>query len=219
MRGLVTSDWHMGDGTMADNFLGQDYKVLDFIEKINPDLLVLAGDIFELWQCKMKDIKHAHYPIVNYIDSKYSKLSRPEIIRLKGNHDYTLTGQSKLEITTKSGKRILITHGFQNDPWMTSLISRFFTWCYGNVERLTAEQNIFSTSKRITNKAHEYAIKQLIKPDHYHIVILGHTHIIGIEDMCRKYIRHAVYANSGCCCDNKIQGIFFDTETDEIKEV
>jgi len=217
MRSLIISDLHMGDGTGTDDFIAQDDKVLNFIENINPDILYLNGDIFELWQCSMRKIRKFHYTFTNYVEGKYYKpVIFPQIVKLKGNHDYSLLGQMKAEITTRSGKKVLITHGFQNDPLMTNPISRFFTWCLGRIERLIPNiDNVFSASKRINNKANEYAMQQLKK---YDIVILGHTHKIE----CKQYLvlgRFVTYANSGTCTNGKIQGILLDTDTDEIKIV
>ena len=217
MKALILSDLHMGDGTGSDEFMEQDYKILNFIGSIAPDSLYLNGDIFELWKCKMKNIRSFHYTLTKFVDGEYVHgMIFPEVIRIKGNHDYTLFGKMKVEITTKSGKKILITHGFQNDPWMTNPISRFFTWCLGRVEKLIPDiDNVFSASKRINNKANEYAMQQLTK---YDIVILGHTHKIE----CKQYLilgRFVTYANSGTCTNGKLQGILIDTETDEIKVV
>jgi predicted phosphodiesterase len=160
-----------------------------------------------------------HYALTKFVDGEYVHgMIFPEVIRIKGNHDYSLFGKMKAELVTDSGKKILITHGFQNDPWMTNPISRFATWCFGRIERLIpGANNIFGTSKRITNKASDYAFEQLKK---YDVVVLGHTHEVGMRFYSMdERGRTPLYVNSGCCCDGKIEGILIDTKTDEIKIV
>jgi len=217
MRALVISDLHIGDGTEADDFRGQDDRILNFISSIAPDRLYFNGDIFELWQCRMKDIRSLHYALTKFVDGEYVHgMIFPEVIRIKGNHDYSLFGKMKAELVTDSGKKILITHGFQNDPWMTNPISRFATWCFGRIERLIpGANNIFGTSKRITNKAQEYAMKMGKKYDY---VVLGHTHEIGLDWVLLDG-KTVLYANSGCCCSGKMQGLLIDTKDSSVKMV
>ena len=54
MRILCISDLHMGNGLRGDDFGDNDTKLLKWIWKMQPHEVILVGDIFELWQFKMR---------------------------------------------------------------------------------------------------------------------------------------------------------------------
>lgn len=224
MKYLIISDLHIGDGTGTDDFGDNDFQLLSFLSEglweKRFDKVILNGDIYELWQCGMRRIREAHRSICRYLESEV------RLERVKGNHDYILGGKIKKIIKTKSGKKILITHGFQADGWMNSPIARFLSWCLGKVEKLFPKiDNVFCKPEAIEEKVRSYAFKKLKE---YDVVILGHTHkqkikkirpIIG--NLLRDEIveKELIYANSGCCLDGRIEGILLDTETDELEIV
>ena len=189
MKYMIISDLHLGDGSNADDFGNNDDKLIKLIKKENPDKLILNGDIFECWQFKMRKIEIAHKKIIDFFNSI-------DTIYIKGNHDYSLFGRLEYVINTDQ-KKILITHGFQNDPLMTNRFIRFGVYLVGLVERIFPNiDNIFSKSKQDSNiekNAMKYAKTKLKKYDQ---VILGHTHKAG-KFLDKKYI------NDGSCIDGK----------------
>ena len=57
---VIVGDLHIGDGSNADGFLTSD-NYLEFVRFVkwveqndSVDKLVIAGDLFELWQCKIE---------------------------------------------------------------------------------------------------------------------------------------------------------------------
>ena len=63
MNTYIVSDLHMGDGSASDNFApikSRFEEFLDMVEKDEGYKLVLAGDIFEIWQSRMGEIGRAH---------------------------------------------------------------------------------------------------------------------------------------------------------------
>ncbi len=216
---LIISDLHLADGTNLDDFgkkgetEARELALIDFINAQSPIRVYLNGDIYELWQTKMKRIRQAHPTIIHFFESD------PRIRFLVGNHDLTLTGKSTAEFMTKSGKKVLISHGFQNDLGMSSAIMRFWTWIIGKLEILIHPDidrigDIFFKNQNkeiLMEKVRDYAAKQLI---YYDICICGHSHYNEIGELNGK-----PYANSGGCIWGKIEGILLDCETDELSIV
>jgi len=204
MKILVISDLHLNDGSGADDFGDNDLRLISWLCSFRYDMLVLNGDIYELWQSRKKKIRQAHKALFYYLETMLSA----QLIQLKGNHDYRLFKLLSKVIKTKSGKRILITHGFQNDPWMTSPVSRFLVWCVGIIEKpIPGIDNIWGTSKKISNKTFSYAMKMCKKYDY---VVCGHTHILR---------EGKSYFNSGTCQQGRLEGVLIDTDTDEIRTI
>ncbi|MBN2154646.1 MAG: metallophosphoesterase family protein [Candidatus Lokiarchaeota archaeon] len=220
MRILVVSDLHLGNGSKSDDFgygretFEREARFLEFVESQNPDRVYLNGDIYELWQARWKKIKKAHEKLVKVFEND------PKYIYIVGNHDFNLTGLYSDEIRTKSGKRVIIAHGFTADPWMNNVFTRTLIWFIGGLERLISPNIDLwphmlrrSGEKSILKKRQTKYAEKLLKT--YDICILGHTHYLDIDtnDVGR------IYANTGTCQTGKLQGILLDTETDEIRIV
>lgn len=88
---VILSDLHIGDMSDADDFYtsGNFEKFISFLEFIKNDeeveKIVIAGDFFELWQCKVEKI------LQMYVDlwKVFLKLKETgkKIIYIPGNHD------------------------------------------------------------------------------------------------------------------------------------
>jgi len=205
---LVINDLHLGDGSKADDFGDNDMNLISWIRHINPDNIILNGDIFELWQFGLHSIEEKHSVILKWIEETYKP------IYIKGNHDYTLTGRSRYVITLKNGDQIYIAHGHQSDNLMKNPISRFFTWCVGKIELLFPNiDNIWAKSKVAYNKAYNYAVDILGLG--YNNVILGHTHQVRLGNV----ISPRGYWNSGCCINGKFSGVLINIEENKIEMV
>jgi UDP-2,3-diacylglucosamine pyrophosphatase LpxH len=216
MRILIVSDLHLGNGTRSDDFgYGKDLeaieqKFLDFITEQNADRIYLNGDIYELWQARWKKIEDTHKKIITVFEND------PKYVRIVGNHDFSLSGLYSDEIVTKSGKRAIIMHGFQADPWMNNAFVRFLVWIVGGLERLISP-NVDAWSHIFRRKGKKSILKErqikyaanLLKK--YDICVLGHTHYHSIDTS-----EAGIYANSGTCQNGKLQGVILDTDTDEV---
>jgi UDP-2,3-diacylglucosamine pyrophosphatase LpxH len=216
MRIFIVSDLHLGDGTPADDFslkadaLTHGEKLISFINDQNPDEIYFNGDIFELWQHRKKNIKKIHGPLVEFIEHD------PRSVVLKGNHDYKLKG-ALTHSFQMNGKKILISHGFQNNPRMTSWFSRALCWILGIIER-TFNPHIDTAYRRFINslantqvveKTREYAETQL---EDYDIVICGHTH-----HLLKEQLPNGLYANTSCCINGRLEGVLLETDADTVK--
>ncbi len=216
MKILVVSDLHLGNGSKSDDFgYGKELeererKFLEFVNAQNADRIYLNGDIYELWQARWKKIEKAHEKLITIFEND------PKYIRIVGNHDFSLSGLYSDEIRTKSGKRVIILHGFQADPWMNNIFVRFFVWVLGGLERLISP-NIDTSHHVFRKKGNKSMLKKqqikfaanLLKT--YDICILGHTHYHEID-----FSEDRIYANSGTCQNGKLQCIILDTDTDEV---
>ncbi|MHA1112153.1 MAG: UDP-2,3-diacylglucosamine diphosphatase [Promethearchaeota archaeon] len=219
MKILVVSDLHLGNGTRSDDFghgeelQAIEQRFLDFVKAQNADRVYLNGDIYELWQARWKKVEKAHKKIIDVFEND------PKYVRIVGNHDFSLSGLYSDEIRTKSGKRVIILHGFQADPHMNNAFVRFFVWILGGLERLISP-NIDKSHHIFRKKGDKSMLKKrqikfaanLLKT--YDICVLGHTHFFGIDES-----EDGIYANSGTCQNGSLQGIIIDTDTDEVSMV
>jgi len=211
MKILVISDIHLGDGSKSDDFgnRANEIKLKKWIEKQKADRIYLNGDIYELWQFKPQAVKNAHYMFWKYLHGR-------KFVHIRGNHDYQLMGPLTKTLKTKSGKRVLISHGFQNDKLMTNPFSRLFVWIIGQtLEKLFPDIDNEDGYKHKRNKSRtirntlKYAEKMWKR---YDIVILGHSH----KQMTERSYVYGIYANCGTCANGKLQGVLLDTLTDKV---
>jgi len=88
---IVISDLHVGDASGADDFhtSGNDLKFLKFLNWLENQEevkeLIIAGDFFELWQCKIEKSLQVYVEIWSVMNKLASK--GKSIIFIPGNHD------------------------------------------------------------------------------------------------------------------------------------
>jgi len=228
MKYLIISDLHLGDGTKSDDFIYEDYTrrelndvlLVDWINKLSPDVVILNGDIYELWQHSMRRIKKSHPMLHKLFNNKINPTIK--FIRLTGNHDYELLGKTTHTINTKSGQKILVSHGFQNDKSMTNPFIRFGMWCLGWVEKIIPNiesvERVFkksSVSNKISENTMDYAILNFNKG--YDIVVCGHTHVQG--QVQYSIFGNKMYYNSGTCQHGKLEGVLIDDEKSYVDDI
>ncbi|MBS3734744.1 MAG: UDP-2,3-diacylglucosamine diphosphatase [Phycisphaerae bacterium] len=141
----VVSDLHLGDGTAKDNFLPYRRRFERFLDGIAPDAqLVLAGDVFEFWQCQHGAIVREYLPLLR-------RLVDMDAIFIVGNHDIDLLGFVDLPLgdrltallcedlpLERGGRTIRIYHGHEfdtyNDPKRWLFLGRVMTILAGQAE-------------------------------------------------------------------------------------
>jgi len=215
---LIISDLHLADGSPTDDFgtdentKDREDKLIQFINHYNPTKIYFNGDIYELWQVSMKKIKKAHQTILDFIKTDI------RVVEIIGNHDYELGETKIVNITTNNNKKVLISHGYFNDPGMGTKITRFFCWILGKIEKwfLPFIDNFFAKKKFFNTPTQErvkrYAEKMFKKG--YDIVICGHTHVHVCENIDGK-----IYANCGKCQEGSLEGVLLDIETGKVELV
>lgn len=211
----IFSDFHLGNGGKHDLFGDKDYPLIRIFSKLLSKnyTILLNGDIYEYWKFSERSILKAHRVLVNFIRNS------PRIICLVGNHDYDIMGNFTYPFEMKSGKLVLVSHGFQNDRWMFHPFMKFLVILAGMLERFLGIQlervfsKIYSNSfdKNIEKNTFEYAKKMFSR---YDIVVCGHTHIQTREDVQGK-----IYLNSGHALGKRIQYIKINTKKETIRLV
>lgn len=221
MKLVIISDLHLGiKGDISNDFKLNEQQFYNYLQYVidKYDLLVLNGDVFELWEdmFETKGItieEKMKIRVDNIINSwVFGNLIRthPKIIIINGNHDLYLKKYNILPkrihdklIITHNGYNILITHGHKGDILCSdnSCFSRIICCCSqtkSSFEHLLDEKlddvvskivdSIDTDEQKITN----YAIG-LLNTSHMNLVVLGHTH-----NKCSIRHNYKLYVNEGC---------------------
>lgn len=127
-RYVFMSDLHLGDGNEADDFCHNEEILTTALDQYNDQgyILVLLGDIEELWQFEMYEI-HPRY--VSSVYQCVKKFGNQRVHRVFGNHDIdwgsppdpviqgppTSRGAPEgLKLTDSGGRaRVFLVHGHQ----------------------------------------------------------------------------------------------------------
>ena len=116
----IISDLHMGDGGPRDNFYGREDQLNKFLDHVGQERLVIAGDLFELWQSNISAVLTKRMGLLD-------KLSKMNVTYLLGNHDLDLFffNSTYLRIDHPFFDKIsmetwvqdtLVVHGHEEDP-------------------------------------------------------------------------------------------------------
>jgi len=222
---VVISDIHLGTyGCHAK-------EVLHYLKSIHPRVLVLNGDIMDIWQFSKSYWPKNHMKVIKYILKLIS--NDVQIYYLPGNHDemlrrfngFTLGSfkiTNKILLDLDNGKKAWIFHGdvfdvtMQHSKWLAKLgatgydtlilINRFVNFIS---ERILHRGKI-SLSKRIKN-----SVKTAVKfvnhfedtaadigiYNEYDYVVCGHIHKPEMREITNQH-GSIVYLNSGDWIEN-----------------
>lgn len=219
MRFYVISDLHLKFSENSEDRKRRE-RVLNFLDSLigKADILVLNGDIFDLWFAWNRVIIKSYFPILKkFADIRESGC---KIYFTAGNHDFWFRDflsqylgfsihQNNLNLVI-DGKKILIAHGDQytsNDLrykiFRSIIRNKIVMWIFQIIHPDLA-LNIGKTMSRSSrNRAmspqlkeakakglESYAIKQLNKDSD--VVIMGHSH-----SPVLKEFDTGLYINSG----------------------
>ena len=219
------SDLHLGDGSKADdfNYTEQFLKFLDFA-KGHCEELIIAGDLFELWQCDLDKIFFHHDRV---IEGLLTFAKEKSLFYIIGNHDhipfvkYIDSGintsleyhDEKFSLHAEHGNQYDIFNRYE-DPRLAvkNRWGRTASYICGWAERIIHpdidewSRKVVEIKNKITPSSKEYlekggdfteyekAAKDIINKGKK-IVVFGHTHKA-------KLVRFdkGLYANCGCWC-------------------
>lgn len=220
---VILSDVHLGTyGCHAA-------ELLKYLKTLEVKILILNGDIFDIWQFKKKFFPANHLAVIHQILKKAIHGTR--VYYITGNHDEMLRRFDHIDLGNLSiceqlelqwaGKKYWIFHGDVFDasvlisPWLAKLGG----WGYDYLirinrlinrlrERLELSQLSFAhTVKRSVKKAVKYiqdfekmAIQSGIKKGFDHVVC-GHIHQPGIKKISSPE-GEIIYMNSGDWIEN-----------------
>lgn len=221
---VVISDTHLGTyGCRAK-------ELHRYLKSIKPEILILNGDIIDIWNFRKSYFPASHLKVIKQIISLMSK--GVQVYYLTGNHDemlrkfseFTLgnfTLADKLVIDLQKGERAWIFHGdvfdasIQNAKWLAKLGG----WGYDLLILINSMVNFvlekmgrekYSLSKKIKNsvkKAVKYisdfenTAAELAIDNGMDYVICGHIHQPQFREVSNKKGK-TIYLNSGDWVEN-----------------
>lgn len=220
---VVISDVHLG------TFGCHAKELLNYLSSVKPKILVLNGDIIDIWQFRKSYFPKAHLKIIRKIIDLASKGTK--VYYLTGNHDELLRKFSDISmgnfavmdklVLELDDKKAWIFHGdvfdvsVQHSKWIAKLgglgydylilSNRFVNWC---VVKLGREPYSFSKKiKASVKKAvkhisdFETTATDLAIEKKYDYVICGHIHEPKIIEKTNKN-GSTLYLNSGDWVEN-----------------
>lgn len=219
----VVSDVHLGTyGCRAK-------ELVQYLKSIKPDVLVLNGDIIDMWQFSKRYWPKSHMKVIKHIINLLSKGTK--VYYVTGNHDELLRKfvgfeLGSLEIVNKvvlelDDKQAWIFHGdvfdvtMQHSKWLAKLGAIG----YDTLIMINAIVNFFSEklgrgrvsfSKKIKNSvkgavkfvnAFEETAADIAISNEYDYVVCGHIHSPEIRTITMKE-GEVMYLNSGDWIEN-----------------
>ena len=221
---VVISDVHMGTyGCHAD-------ELLQYLRSIDPELLILNGDIIDGWQFSKKYFPKAHFAVIKEIMNFIYK--GKQVVYITGNHDevlrkYTDAHIGNLTLTDKyimelDGKKTWIFHGdvFDNTTKGSAkilakfggkgydlliLLNRAINYCLHKLgrEKVSFSKKVKNSVKKAVKFINnfEQTIGALAIENGFKYVVCGHIH-----QPCKKQIvtgeGQVTYLNSGDWVEN-----------------
>jgi UDP-2,3-diacylglucosamine pyrophosphatase LpxH len=195
---VVISDVHLGTyGSHAK-------ELYNYLASIKPKILVLNGDIIDIWQFRKSYFPKAHLKIIQKIIGFASKGTK--VYYITGNHDemlrkfsemnmgnFTLTDKLILDL---DDKKAWIFHGdvfdssVQHSKWIAKLgglgydylilLNRFVNWCLLKIgkEPYSFSKKIKASVKKAVKHISDFekTATELAIEKKYDYVICGHIH-------------------------------------------
>lgn len=220
----VISDVHLG------TFGCRATELLNYLKTINPKVLILNGDIIDIWQFNKRYFPKAHMKVVKYITSLLSNGTK--VYYITGNHDEMLRKfkgfrLGSFEIVNKlildlDGKKAWIFHGdvfdvtMQHSKWLAKLggvgydllimINTFVNWLsklfgFGRLSLSKKVKNSVKGAIKFINNFEQTAADIAIH-NSYDYVVCGHIHQPQKRIMTNKNDQEVLYLNSGDWIEN-----------------
>ncbi|PWA04096.1 UDP-2,3-diacylglucosamine diphosphatase [Flavobacterium psychrotolerans] len=220
---VVISDVHLG------TFGCHAKELLNYLSSIKPEILVLNGDIIDIWQFRKSYFPKTHLKVVQKIISFATKGTK--VYYITGNHDEMLRKfsdismgnfalQDKLVLELEDEKA-WIFHGdvfdasVQHAKWIAKLggfgydylilINRFINWCLLKIgkEPYSFSKKIKASVKKAVKHISDFetTATELAIEKRYDYVICGHIHE---PKIIRKENKNGstMYLNSGDWVEN-----------------
>lgn len=222
---LVLSDIHLGTyGCHAK-------ELLDYLNSVTPNMVILNGDIIDIWQFRKRYWPNDHMKVVKKVIEWITQ--GVNVYYITGNHDEMLRKFSnnqlgnlhivnKLVIELNSQQKAWFFHGdvfdvsMKHSKWLAKLggvgydililINRFINF----VSEKVFKQGKISLSKRIKNSVKsaltfisnfEQTIAEIAIENQYDYVVCGHIHQPAIKTLV-NHKGSTIYMNSGDWIEN-----------------
>lgn len=214
----IVSDLHLGTfGSHASEFM-------DYLNSINPEILILNGDIIDMWQFNKNYFPSEHFEAIQCIIDKIT--SGVKVYYLTGNHDDLLRKLGKIHLSNffiqdkltleLDGRKCWIFHGdvFDHSVHYSKWIAKLGGKAYDFLIRINRIVNLTRSHFKMPPVSFSRKIKSNVKKavkfindfeetaidlafeNKFDYVICGHIHEPKIKKIQRK-TREVVYLNSG----------------------
>lgn len=220
---VVLSDVHLGTyGSHAK-------ELYTYLSSIKPKIVVLNGDIIDIWQFRKSYFPKTHLKVIQKIVGFASKGTK--VYYITGNHDEMLRKFSDMNmgnftlvdklVLTLDDKKAWIFHGdvfdasVQHSKWIAKLgglgydylilLNRFVNWCLLQIARepYSFSKKIKASVKKAVKHISDFeeTATELAIEKKYDYVICGHIHE---PKMIRKENKNGstMYLNSGDWVEN-----------------
>jgi UDP-2,3-diacylglucosamine pyrophosphatase LpxH len=220
----VISDVHLG------TFGCRATELLNYLKTINPKILILNGDIIDIWQFNKRYFPKSHMKVIKYITSLLTNGTK--VYYITGNHDEMLRKfkgfrLGSFEIVNKllldlDGKKAWFFHGdvfdvtMQHSKWLARLgsvgydilimINTFVNWVsklmgFGRLSLSKKVKNSVKSAVKFINNFEQTAADIAID-NQYDYVVCGHIHQPEMRVIKNKNQEHVLYLNSGDWIEN-----------------
>lgn len=216
---VVLSDLHLGTyGSHAK-------EIVNYLRSISPQMLILNGDIIDIWQFSKHYFPASHFAVIKEIVNMMSKGTR--VIYITGNHDETLRRYSDIEVgnfqltdklvieinnkmtwifhgdvfdnTTKGSAKILAKMG-STGYGLLILLNRFMNRClkFFGRERISLSKRVMEGVNKAVTRINDFEMTaaELAIESKYDYVICGHIHQPA-KRMVTNEKGSVMYLNSG----------------------
>jgi UDP-2,3-diacylglucosamine pyrophosphatase LpxH len=220
---VIISDVHLGA------FGCHAKELLQYLRSINPKMLILNGDIIDIWQFRKAYFPKSHLMVIRHLTGLIAKNTK--VIYITGNHDELMRkfvkfnlGSFKLVnklLIDLHGKKTWIFHGdvfditMQYSKWLAKLgsfgydllilINSFVNFILASLgsEKISFSKRVKHSVKRAVsyiNKFEETAAGIAISKGYSH-VICGHIHQPEMRKITNSH-GEVMYMNSGDWVEN-----------------
>jgi UDP-2,3-diacylglucosamine pyrophosphatase LpxH len=221
---VVISDTHLGTYGCRAN------ELVDYLSQIDPETLILNGDIIDIWQFNKRYFPKAHMEVIGQIIGMLNRGTK--IHYIIGNHDEMLRKFKDTEIGNISfsnklilnldGKLTWFFHGdvfdvtMKNSKWIAKLggkgydlliaINTLVNWFseklgYGRLSlSKKVKDNVKSALKYINN--FEQTVAEMAIHNEFDTVVCGHIHQPEIKTIGHKSGKSVQYLNAGDWIEN-----------------
>ncbi|MDT7832021.1 UDP-2,3-diacylglucosamine diphosphatase [Flavobacteriaceae bacterium S356] len=221
---VVVSDIHLG------TFGCRAQELLNYLKTINPKILILNGDIIDIWQFNKRYFPKSHMKVIKYITSLLTKGTK--VYYITGNHDEMLRKfkgfrLGSFEIVNKlvldlDGKKAWIFHGdvfdvsMKHAKWLAKLggvgydilimINTFINFIsnalgFGRLSLSKRIKNSVKSAVKFINNFEDTAAS-IAMDNKYDYVICGHIHQPQKRIVKNKLGQQVLYLNSGDWIEN-----------------
>jgi UDP-2,3-diacylglucosamine pyrophosphatase LpxH len=221
---VVISDVHLGTyGCKAK-------ELVQYLESIHPKILILNGDIIDIWQFSKRYFPESHMQVIKNFTSMLA--NGTEVFYVTGNHDEMLRKfkgfhlsnfkiVNKLVLPLKTGKAWFF-HGdvfdntMKHSKWIAKLggkgydllivLNNIVNWasCRLGRGRISLSKKVKDSVKGVSNFVNwfEETASEIAIENGYSFVVCGHIHQPKIKKHQNKDGESVTYLNSGDWVEN-----------------